>query len=36
MKNAWLIAIFASVSLYTSAQKTVYVSPSGNDSWTGE
>lgn len=36
MRNAWLIAIFASVSLYTSAQKTVYVSPSGNDSWTGE
>lgn len=36
MKNLLLASVFASMTLYTFAQKTVYVSPSGNDTWTGE
>ena len=36
MKNLLFTALFASVALCASAQKTVFVSPAGNDAWTGE
>lgn len=36
MKNLLFTALFAGMTLCVSAQKTVYVSPTGNDAWTGE
>lgn len=36
MKNLLFTALFAGMTLCASAQKTVYVSPIGNDAWTGE
>lgn len=36
MKNLLFTALFASVALCASAQKTVFVSPAGSDAWTGE
>lgn len=36
MKNVLFTAFFAGMALCASAQKTVFVSPTGNDAWAGD